>query len=95
MKLSIEFDDKHGVSTSTLSDVTRIDLDAKDIYAEIQKYLTLAMSQGSREFTVWFMDDDFKFGHVKPIIDRLSSLLELSIHAEGSSFIRTHIVISW
>jgi len=83
MKLSIEIDD----------DTTN--LEAKDIYFEIQKYVAQAATKGKRQIKIWFMDDSFQFSHVKPIVDQLSKLIDLNVHAEGSSLIRTHICITW
>lgn len=70
-------------------------VEAKDAYSEIQRYVELAQSKGSRRIKVWFMDDYFNFSHVKPIVDRLSKLTSLCIEAEGSSLIKTHICITW
>jgi hypothetical protein len=83
MKIMIEIEDE-----TTMVDV-------KDVYSEIQKFVTLAATKGKREIKIWFMDDSFQFNHVKPIVDKLSKLFAMAIHAEGSSLIRTHIYIAW
>ena len=83
MKLMIEIDD----DTATL--------EAKDIYPEIQKYVELAATKGKRQIKIWFMDDSFQFSHVKPIVDKLSKLVSMAVHAEGSSLVKTHIFITW
>jgi hypothetical protein len=83
MKLMIEIDD------------VLVSLDVKDIYPEIQKYVMQAMTKGKRQIKIWFMDDSFQFSYVKPIVEKLSKLVSLNVHAEGSSLIRTHIYITW
>jgi len=84
MKLMIEIEDE--INT----------VDVKDIYSEILSHVTLAATKGSRLVKIWFMDDSFKFSHVKPIVDKLSKQLTfMQVEAEGSSLIKTHICVTW
>lgn len=83
MKLMIEIEDE------------TVTLDAKDIYPVIQKYVVQAATKGKRQIKIWFMDASFQFSHVKPIVDKLSKLVSMAVHAEGSSLVKTHIFITW
>jgi len=68
---------------------------AKDVYQEILVRIAIACSWGERRVTIYFLDDDFAFGHVKPIVEKLSKHTWFKICAEGSALIRTHITIEY
>ena len=70
-------------------------VECKDVYNTIAECVMENVRMGERGVTIWFLDDFFEFNHVKPIVDKLSKMMSLSVHAEGSSLIRTHIVIKW
>ena len=70
-------------------------VDVKNIYEEIQGYIESAAAKGKRKIAICFLDDSFKFSHIKPIVERLSKNTGLSIHAEGGSIIRPHLYIEF
>lgn len=53
-----------------------VTVDTKDVYQEILVRISIAASWGERRITIYFLDDDFAFGHVKPIVDNCQNTLD-------------------
>ena len=71
-------------------------IETEDVYQEIMNQINVAASRGIRKTIIYFLDDDFKFKHIKPIVDRITKETKdagVEIYAEGSSLIRPHLYI--
>jgi len=74
--------------------INKIIIDAKDVYEEILKHIESIASKGEREIVICFLDDSFEFKHIKPIVEKLTKLTGLKIHAEGSALTRPCIYVT-